>query len=234
MLRLAIVTALALALWPAVAADSHPGHGPVVVSIGDLAYAPTQVTVVVGDVVLWDWAGPDTNHSVTADAGQALSFDSDAGKDAGQINHPVHDGFSVRVTQPGTFAYHCKVHSFMKGQIVVNPAPPTTAGPAPVAATLTGVRVTRLSPRRGHTRVLVRFTVNEAVSMRATLRRTKAGRATGRVLKEVDFSGPPGSSQKRLDLGRRSPGVYQLRLVAIDQSSGAATKPVLARVVVKR
>jgi hypothetical protein len=80
----------------------------------------------------------------------------------------------------------------------------------------------------------VRFTVNEAVSMRATVRRVKAGRTTGPVLKEVDFGGPPGTNTKRLDLGRRGPGVYRLRLVAVDQSSGMTTKPVSARVVVPR
>src|SRR3954454_8294708 len=72
--RIALATAVALALWPAALADSHPGHGPVGISIGEFAYAPAKVTILAGDYVLWDWAGPDTNHSATADSGQALSF----------------------------------------------------------------------------------------------------------------------------------------------------------------
>jgi plastocyanin len=236
--RIVIATALAFAVWPASGADSHPGHGPVVVAIGDLAYAPAQVRILVGDYVLWNWAGPDTNHSVTADAGQAVSFDSDPGKDSGQIPHAVNDGYSIQVNQEGTFTYHCKVHSFMKGTIVVGPAPPGSAPQPLVKPTLSGVRVTRVSPCRrqpcSRTGVLVRFTVNEAVSMRATLRRVRSGHPSGPIVKEIDFSGPPGTHSRRLDLGRLKPGRYQLRLVAVDQSTGAATKAIVAPVVVRR
>jgi hypothetical protein len=68
----------------------------------------------------------------------------------------------------------------------------------------------------------VRFTVNEAVSVRATVRRA----AGGRVLAERDFAGPPGASRRTLRLAGLRPGRYRLSLVAIDSSTGFATKPV--------
>ncbi len=224
-----------MALWPATGADSHPGHGPVVIEVANLAYTPAKVTIAESDFVLYDWGGPDTNHSVTADADQAMAFDSDPGKSANDVSHPVNDGFSVRFDKAGTYTFHCKVHSFMKGTIEVL-APPPGSAPGPVVKpTLSNVRVRRAAACSSCRRVavIVRFTVNEAVSMRATLRRLAGARPAGRILKEIDFSGPPGANRKRLDLGRRRRGAYQLRLVAIDQSTGTATKPAVARVVVR-
>src|SRR4051812_11469533 len=106
----ALAAALACAAFPAVA-DPHPGHGPPTIYIADLKYQPDSLTVLAGDAVVWVWNGPDTNHSVTADPGQAMAFDSDPDNSA--PNHAVGDGFSVTFDKVGTFTYACKVHSFM-------------------------------------------------------------------------------------------------------------------------
>ena len=58
------------------AAPAHAGHAPPTVNIAVYAYAPQSITVVEGDIVQWNWAGPDTNHSVTSDAGSGEKFDS--------------------------------------------------------------------------------------------------------------------------------------------------------------
>jgi len=65
------------------------------------------VTISVGDTVTFV-NGDDTIHSVVADDG---SFHSD-GLD-------TNDKFSMTFTKAGKIAYHCGLHPFMKGDIVV-------------------------------------------------------------------------------------------------------------------
>ena len=60
-------------------AAHHPGHGPVRVDVGDGAFKPADIRIGTGDTVLWVWSGPDLDHTVTADPGQAEQFDSDPG-----------------------------------------------------------------------------------------------------------------------------------------------------------
>src|SRR5947209_6471763 len=112
-LAFVLVTGLAAGAEPT---WSHPGHGPVTINVGLYAYQPQAVNVVVGDGVFWIWGGVDRNHSVTSDTG---AFDSDPGRSAADINHPLNDSFGELFTTPGTFSYHCKVHPFMTGTVVV-------------------------------------------------------------------------------------------------------------------
>lgn len=236
LLRTATLTVALVGALPVASADPHPGHGPLVIAIGDLAYSPAQATITEGDYVLWNWQGPDTDHTATSDPGQSVEFDSDKGKSPEQVNHPVNDGFSVQYTKPGTYTFHCRVHTTMTGKITVL-ALPASLQPQPLTKPkLSRVKVTPAKlchkPRCAHTGVTVRFTLNQAVSMVATVRRLSGSHVTGKTIKEIDFSGPPGTNRKRLDLGPLRHGRYQLKLVAIDQSSGDATKPVLRKVVV--
>lgn len=81
------------------------------------------VTIRPGGSVTW------TNkdgfaHTVTADPGQAVNFDS---KD-------VQPGatFSMTFAQAGTYAYHCNIHASMHGTVVVSTGaatPPTSPTP---------------------------------------------------------------------------------------------------------
>ena len=202
-----------LLMLPATA-GSHPGHGPPLVHIEEFKFTPATVNVVEGDYVFWDWPGVDRNHSVTADPGQSMTFDSDEGKSAGQVNHAADDGFSVQFKKAGTYTYVCKVHSSMKGKVVVSELPDTPPATKP--------KLSKVSVAvKGH-RLVVRFTVNEAVTMRATIRR-----ASGKRVKEIDFSGPPGANRRTLKLGALADGRYKLSLVAVDASTGFSTKPVI-------
>jgi plastocyanin/mono/diheme cytochrome c family protein len=70
-------------------------------------YAPSSITVHVGDSVSWTNGGP-LQHTVTADDG---SFDSGL-LDAGA-------SFSFTFSTAGTFSYHCAPHPWMKGTVVV-------------------------------------------------------------------------------------------------------------------
>jgi plastocyanin len=126
----ATIVAWAIALGaPAVASESD-------VQIGAFKFAPATVTVDQGDTVTWSWAGPDTNHTVTSDPGQGDSFDSHDGIPASQVGGPPAGGtYSHTFNTPGSFTYFCRVHTSMKGRVVVNQAaPPAPGATAPEAS----------------------------------------------------------------------------------------------------
>jgi len=79
----------------------------VTVNITNFNFAPAETTISVGDTVTFV-NGDDTIHSVIADDG---SFHSD-GLD-------TNDKFTMTFTKAGKIAYHCGLHPFMKGDIVV-------------------------------------------------------------------------------------------------------------------
>ena len=80
------------------------------VTISDFQFAPSSVTVNVGDTVTWTNNGP-TPHSATSSSGV---FDTGI-MDAGQSG-------SHTFTEAGTFAYICTPHPNMHGTIVVQAA----------------------------------------------------------------------------------------------------------------
>ena len=71
-------------------------------------FAPQTQYANVGDTVTWT-NGTDVAHTVTSDSGSELASDS------------VGDGatFDHTFTAEGTFAYHCTIHPYMTGKIVV-------------------------------------------------------------------------------------------------------------------
>lgn len=99
--------ALAALVLLALAGTSAQGAGGKTVSIRDLAFHPGTLTVPKGSQVIFSNAD-GVAHTAT-DKGV---FDS------GRIK--PGKSFAVRFKQKGTFAYHCKIHSFMHGRIVVD------------------------------------------------------------------------------------------------------------------
>jgi plastocyanin len=73
----------------------------------NLAFVPARTEVTAGTTVEWTNNDP-LAHSVTADDG---SWDSG-------LIQPGHT-WRRTFTQPGTYAYHCTPHPFMKGTVVV-------------------------------------------------------------------------------------------------------------------
>jgi plastocyanin len=73
-------------------------------------YEPKVVTVKVGTKVTWTNNGAVV-HTATADDGK--TFDSG--------NMRAKATFSFTPAAPGTFAYHCRQHPWMKGTIIVQP-----------------------------------------------------------------------------------------------------------------
>ena len=121
---LAAATA-ALTMWIAastvLAADSS-------VTIAGFAFAPSTVTIQVGDSVTWT-NEDSTPHTATAEDG---SFDT------GQLANG--DSNTVTFDTAGTFAYVCSIHPQMTGSVVVEAAastpeptdPPSSGGGAAV------------------------------------------------------------------------------------------------------
>lgn len=120
---IALALALTLASAPLVLAAQHA------VKIAGFAFAPSTVTVKVGDSVQWT-NGDGASHTATADDGSW-----DTGTIAGGTAK------ALTFDTAGTFAYHCTIHSSMHGTLVVEAAaasqapagtpPPTDAAASP-------------------------------------------------------------------------------------------------------
>ena len=107
---------LAALLSPVIAASSAT------VNIGETNdryhFAPTTTFVNVGGAVTWK-NGSDAKHTVTSDSGNELGSSAIA---AGK-------SYSHTFDATGTFAYHCTIHDYMVGKVVVLAAgatPPAT------------------------------------------------------------------------------------------------------------
>jgi plastocyanin len=98
--------------------------------IKGLAFNPDQITIRAGDSVTWVNHDSDRHH---------LMGDGFESKDLSNGNT-----FTVDFTEPAQIAYHCTIHTYMEGKVIVlNPdgsVPPSTAGepeapPAPSTTT---------------------------------------------------------------------------------------------------
>jgi plastocyanin len=96
------------------------------VSIHDLSYDPATLNIHVGDSVTWYNDEDVVAHTVTSDAGSGQQFNS------GTLQ--AGEEFSRPFTTPGSFAYHCNIHSAMHGTIVVQQVT-TTSGAATTSTT---------------------------------------------------------------------------------------------------
>jgi plastocyanin len=81
-------------------------------------YAPENVTVVIGVNNTVEWTNLDTNnggtdHTVTSQSvpSGAASFDSGILAEG--------SNFTQTFTVPGTYEYHCTIHAWMTGSVVV-------------------------------------------------------------------------------------------------------------------
>ena len=84
-----------------------PQGGNFEVTIQGEAFSPPSVNVPKGTTVHWVNHDP-TTHTVTSDTGL---FDSK--------NMSEGSNFSHTFGEKGTFTYHCSIHTYMKGTIIV-------------------------------------------------------------------------------------------------------------------
>jgi plastocyanin len=122
-MRHAILTALLGAALLAGCGDDDAGGGAATtptmgataakttttIKIADFVYDPTPATVKAGQKISISNAD-DAPHTIT-DGGSGKAFDSGTikGKATG----------SLTIAKPGTYAYICEFHPFMKGEITV-------------------------------------------------------------------------------------------------------------------
>jgi plastocyanin len=94
---------------PPLAAAGHARPDTVSVRIQDFAFAPARIEIAAGTTVTWinDGAVP---HTVTADDGTAF---------ASEIVAAEGGTFTFRFLRPGTYAFHCAPHPYMRGVVVV-------------------------------------------------------------------------------------------------------------------
>ncbi|MDQ3932813.1 MAG: plastocyanin/azurin family copper-binding protein, partial [Actinomycetota bacterium] len=103
------------------------------VLVVDTAYEPALARVQAGDTVVWRWGSQNVSpHTVTA---VDTSFDSDREcRDSAECRAPGH-AFAWKFSQPGIYAYRCKVHAVMLGRVEVAEAGPQQEPPPPAPAT---------------------------------------------------------------------------------------------------
>ena len=89
-------------------AEGGPGQVREVTMPGK-AFAPGRIQVLIGDTVVWHNAD-STNHTVTAD---------EDGFDSGFIAPGLT--FAQAFTKSGKVLYHCSIHRFMRGEVVIVP-----------------------------------------------------------------------------------------------------------------
>ena len=89
------------------AATTTPKPQNTPLDIANFAFAPPTITVAAGTQVVWT-SRDGFEHTVSADNG---AFKSDF--------LDTNQAFSQLFSTPGTYTYHCSIHPFMKGKIVV-------------------------------------------------------------------------------------------------------------------
>jgi plastocyanin len=82
--------------------------GSVAVAVKDFAFGPADITAKVGDTITFT-NGDSAPHTATLDDGTCTT---------GTINPGSADGLTF--TAAGTYPFHCKIHSNMKGTITVS------------------------------------------------------------------------------------------------------------------
>lgn len=77
------------------------------VNLANFAFSPATITVKVGTTVTWT-NKDGTTHTVTSDT---ATFDSG--------NLAANEKYSYTFSTAGTYPYHCTIHPYMKGTVIV-------------------------------------------------------------------------------------------------------------------
>ena len=219
-MRRALVVAAVAALVSAAPAAAAPKQAEVSVQFS--AYGPSQLDVLPGTSVVWSNVSQRT-HTVTAD---------DETFDSGHLDPGAR--FRVTFARPGTYTYHCTIHSSIRGEIdvrrVILDTLPTAAVPVGSNVDFSG-RTADAKPIRIERRV--------SGSRFATVARAVAGRGGAwhvAVPATVtgDYravSGADASEVRRLLVGVRKVNVHVTRAgVAVEVTPSAPYAPILVEV----
>jgi plastocyanin len=140
------------------------------VAISNFQWSKPEIRLDLGEHVTWYWTGPDTMHSVTETSPTPGAIDSDPGTST--PNHQVGSNWSHTFDQPGTYEFRCKLHSVVRGTVVVSETPGdpiTEPDPIPtvnvdaVAPKLSGIHLDETKfGRRG---TILNLTLNEKATV---------------------------------------------------------------------
>jgi plastocyanin len=220
-----VAAAVAAALLAAPAAYAANAR----VEISNFQWSKPDIQLDLGEHVTWYWTGPDTMHSVTETSPIAGQIDSDPGQST--PNHQVGFSWSHTFDQPGTYEFHCKLHSVVRGTIVVSNTPGdpiTEPDPIPgvnadvVAPKLTGVTLDKTRFGAGGTTLNV--TLNEKATIDAEFwRLPKRKRGHQRYAGWQDWAGHIGYNHLegfglKGEHLRARPGRYVAEIRATDPS----------------
>jgi len=128
----AVAAATAALLVPTTAAEARPASAGHVaaraasVSVANMAFSPARVTTTLGGSVTWTFQD-SISHTTTSDQGFW-----DSGPKSGGAT------YARTFTSAGTFAYHCAIHTMMRGKVKV---PLTSSGSASKGYKLTWATV---------------------------------------------------------------------------------------------
>jgi plastocyanin len=112
--RLCAVTVALAAVATLAGGARAANETPVEVTMVGRAYQPTELTVGLGQTVVWQNQSI-THHTVTSTTKLFESSSIAPG-----------ESYSMVFSKPGTFDYECTIHPTMKGSVVVLDLPPRT------------------------------------------------------------------------------------------------------------
>lgn len=204
------------------------------IAIGHYRWSSPEVQVDLGEHVTWYWIGPDTMHSVTGTSADDAGIDSDPGRD--MPDHDIGDSFQVTFNTPGTYTFQCKLHSSVRGTVVVSPTPGDPSDEVdPVPQSHVDLRPpymddlgldsTRLTGSRG---TFLHFGVDEAGTVAADIYRITTRKHRKRFTGWRQWKTHVGLNHLRF--GNRSrhfrpkPGDYVAKIRATDESNNT-TRP---------
>jgi plastocyanin len=218
--RVLVLVAVA-ALAAASTAAAAPSRAEVNVQFS--AYGPSQLDVLPGTTVVWSNVSSRT-HTVTAD---------DETFDSGHLGPGAR--FHVVFARPGTYRYHCTIHSSIRGEIDVRRV---ILDSLPTAAVPLGTKVD-FSGRTVAARTAIRIERRVSGSRFATVARTTSGKGgvwnvAVRASVTGDYravAGADASEARRLLVGVRTVHVHATRSgVAVDVTPSAPYAPILVEV----
>ncbi len=118
---LLLVGLLGLAVMLAVLAGCGTGSTSSV-AIRGVNYHPDKVVVKAGTTVTWTNRDPEPNTVTSDNANIPATTVTASPKAAGAFNSgPIEPGnsWSLTFTTPGTYKYHCLIHGYMEGEVIV-------------------------------------------------------------------------------------------------------------------
>ncbi len=247
-LRPAAVPLLAATLLLALATLSadRAGAANARVAIANYMWTPAEIDLDLGEHVTWYWTGPDTMHSVTGTSANAKDIDTDP--QSRLPEHALGDSFQHTFDQPGTYRFHCKLHTLVQGTVIVSDRPGdpiTEPDPVPkinVDRSKPVLRDVRLGASKfGRKGTSLKFSLNDRGRLDAEYfrygrkgKRHQAKRSFAGWAKWKAYIGWNG-----VRIGGRSknfkprPGRYEAVLRAIDQTENES-KPKRVRFTIRR